>query len=93
MSGDELRALVEERKTASPLRRRELTDRLAIARPRLLAAERESIEALRDYWIARAALEMALGGRSPAASGTSATPKAEPDDAMPQDHEHLHGKN
>jgi cobalt-zinc-cadmium efflux system outer membrane protein len=66
---------------------------LLAAKERLLAAERESIEAVRDYWIARAALEMALGGRLPAASKTPATPKTESDAAVPADHEHLHGKN
>lgn len=36
---------------------------LLAARESELAAEREGIESLRDYWIARATLEMAAGGR------------------------------
>lgn len=38
---------------------------LLAAKERLLAAEREAIEALRDYWIARVQLERAMGGKRP----------------------------
>lgn len=63
---------------------------LLAAKERQLATERESIEALRDYWIARAALEMALGGRlPPPGSSTPAVPKTE--EAMPPEHHHHHG--
>jgi cobalt-zinc-cadmium efflux system outer membrane protein len=63
---------------------------LLAAKERQLEAEREGIEALRDYWIARAALEMALGGRWPAASSTPATAKPEANDTMAPAHEHTH---
>lgn len=36
---------------------------LLAAREQQLVAEREAVEAQRDYWIARAQLERALGGR------------------------------
>ena len=59
----------------------------------LLAKEREqqeeqfAIEALRDYWIARARLETALGGSAqPTPAGKpTATPQAKPE-------EHQHNK-
>lgn len=49
---------------------------LLAAKEQQLRAERESIEALRDYWIARVQLERALGGKLPGASAPPA-PKAE----------------
>ena len=52
---------------------------LLAAKERLLVAERESLEALRDYWIARAELERAIGGGLPAVPpAAEAVPKAEP---------------
>jgi cobalt-zinc-cadmium efflux system outer membrane protein len=59
---------------------------LLAAKERLLVAERESIEALRDYWIARAELERAIGGVLPAGppTATKATPKEDP----APDHQH-----
>jgi cobalt-zinc-cadmium efflux system outer membrane protein len=47
---------------------------LLIARQNELAAERAGIEARRDYWIARAELERAVGGRLP----PTPTPQAAP---------------
>lgn len=64
---------------------------LLAAKERQLVAERESIEALRDYWIARAELEMALGGRLPGASAASAAPNQEAGRTAPSP-EHEHGK-
>jgi len=58
---------------------------------RQLVAERDSIEALRDYWIARAELEMALGGRLPGGSPAPAAPKNESGEPTPLP-EHEHGK-
>jgi outer membrane protein, heavy metal efflux system len=40
-----------------------------------LEAEKEQVEALRDYWVARAALEKAAGGSLCARSTTTGTPK------------------
>ena len=62
---------------------------LLAEKERLLVAERESIDALRDYWIARAELEMALGGRIP--GGTSAPAPAK-NEAVETSPEHAHGK-
>lgn len=42
---------------------------LFLARQNTIAAERSAAEALRDYWIARADLERAVGGRLPVPSG------------------------
>jgi cobalt-zinc-cadmium efflux system outer membrane protein len=36
---------------------------LLLARQNQIDAQRQSIEALRDYWLARTALEKAVGGR------------------------------
>jgi cobalt-zinc-cadmium efflux system outer membrane protein len=63
---------------------------LLAEKERLLVAERESIDAVRDYWIARAELEMALGGRLPRGSSALVTPKNEPAEMAPS-HEHAHG--
>lgn len=63
---------------------------LLAAKERLLNTERESVEALREYWTARTALEMSLGGRLryvPAAESAAAKEEAVPE------HQHQHGKN
>lgn len=55
-------------------------------------AERESIDALRDYWIARAELERAIGGKIPGAlapESTPATPTPPPSTEAPS-HQHNH---
>ena len=60
---------------------------LLAAKEREALAERESIEALQDYWIARARLERAVGGslRAPVeAPASKALPKTKPTDS----HEH-----
>ncbi|HTB74320.1 MAG TPA: TolC family protein [Polyangiaceae bacterium] len=44
------------------------------AKQNALGAQRESIEALRDYWIARADLERAVGAALPAGRAAGATP-------------------
>ncbi len=44
------------------------------AKQNAVSAERESIEALRDYWIARADLERAVGAVLPAPPASGATP-------------------
>jgi len=49
---------------------------------------REYIETLRDYWIARAELERAIGGRIPA--GVSATRPATQPVSKPADQQHHH---
>lgn len=61
---------------------------LLAARERLLIVEREAIEALRDYWIARAQLERAFGGKLPRVE--SAAPAAEiiPPPEQPEHHHH-----
>lgn len=62
---------------------------LLAAKERLLQTERESIEALREYWTARTTLEMSLGGRLrdvPAAEPTAAKEEAV------TEHQHHHGK-
>ena len=46
---------------------------LLLARQNELAAERGYIDALRDYWIARADLERAVGGRLTSSSKTQST--------------------
>ncbi|HVU15463.1 MAG TPA: TolC family protein [Candidatus Didemnitutus sp.] len=51
------------------------TYELLLAKEREQMAEREGIETIRDYWIARVQLERALGGRlPPAPAGSSVTP-------------------
>jgi cobalt-zinc-cadmium efflux system outer membrane protein len=47
---------------------------LLAAKEREQQAERDGLEALRDYWIARVELERALGGRLPAESGMETVP-------------------
>ncbi|MEO7412713.1 MAG: TolC family protein, partial [Opitutaceae bacterium] len=60
---------------------------LLAAKERLLVVEREAIEARRDYWIARAQLERAFGGKLPLVK--TAAPAAEAAPASEQ-HEHNH---
>jgi cobalt-zinc-cadmium efflux system outer membrane protein len=48
---------------------------LLLAKEQQQIAERMSLEALRDYWLARTELERALGGRLPGAL-PPATPTA-----------------
>ncbi len=60
---------------------------LLAAKERLLLAERESIEALRNYWIARAQLERVIGGALP--GGIPIAPKSvEKDDAAANHQQH-----
>lgn len=59
---------------------------LLAAKERQIATERESIEALRDYWIARATLEMAVGGKLPPPVASAGEPAAEP--PAPEHHHH-----
>lgn len=67
---------------------------LVAAKERELVAEREYVEGWRDYWIARADLEKAVGGKLPgtepghasSSSSNSGTPKSN----NPIDHEHHH---
>jgi outer membrane protein, heavy metal efflux system len=54
---------------------------LLIARQNELTAERSEIEARRDYWIARAALERAVGGCLPSAAATQPAPHPPTGDA------------
>lgn len=58
---------------------------LLAAKERQIVTERESIEALRDYWIARARLEMAVGGKLPAPGASAEKP---PEGAPPPEHHH-----
>ncbi|HVU18354.1 MAG TPA: TolC family protein [Candidatus Didemnitutus sp.] len=62
---------------------------LLAAKERQIAIERESIEALRDYWIARTSLEMAVGGKLPVVVAAVDKPAEEP---PPPEHHH-HGSN
>jgi cobalt-zinc-cadmium efflux system outer membrane protein len=67
---------------------------LLAAKEREQLAEREAIEALRDYWIARAELERVVGGSltREVSSLTSLRPAASPDSTRPEKHhdEHKH---
>ena len=60
---------------------------LFAAKTEELHAERGSIEALRDYWIARAELERTLGGSITARPATTASPPP-PAPAKPSAHQH-----
>ncbi len=51
---------------------------LLAAKQNEIDAHRESIEALRDYWIARADLERAVGSALPSAGPAAPTPAAKP---------------
>lgn len=60
-----------------------------------ITARREYIEAVRDYWIAKAELEQAVGGQLPAMASTL-TPSRAPESSTPQEvsentHQHQHG--
>jgi cobalt-zinc-cadmium efflux system outer membrane protein len=68
---------------------------LLIAKQAQVDAVRAYIQTVRDYWIARAELERALGGRVPAASApsapvASASPTASPP-SSPDAPSHVHG--
>ena len=63
---------------------------LLAEKERLLVAELESIDAQRDYWIARAELEMAFGGRLPGGALALTAPKNESGQSAPAP-EHTHG--
>ena len=52
--------------------------------------ERESVEAVRDYWLARTELERALGHRLPAAAETDPTRKQVEPEAEPAEEHHHH---
>lgn len=61
-----------------------------------IAAQQTYIDALRDYWIARAELERAVGGRLPEAAlvpqaDQSPQPEPEPREVPATDHPHHHG--
>ncbi|MEO6005302.1 MAG: TolC family protein [Opitutus sp.] len=61
---------------------------LLAAKERLLAVEREAIEALRDYWIARAQLERAFGGKLPPIETSAPPAEVAPTSEQPE-HHHL----
>lgn len=65
---------------------------LLAAKEREQLAEREAIEALRDYWITRAELERAVGGSltRDVPSLSSATPSAKMDSTKAEEHHHEH---
>jgi cobalt-zinc-cadmium efflux system outer membrane protein len=67
---------------------------LLAAKQAQIEAARSYIETVRDYWMARAELERALGGRvpatSPAASSARQTPPGAPQ-ANPETPTHVHG--
>ena len=65
---------------------------LLSAKEREALAERESIEALRDYWIARAELERAVGGslNREASSPKPPAPPAKSNSTTPQEQHHQH---
>lgn len=61
-----------------------------------IAAQQAYLEALRDYWIVRAELERAVGGRLPEPAGASPSspsrqPEPEPQEAPATDYPHHHG--
>jgi outer membrane protein, heavy metal efflux system len=66
------------------------TPDLLVAKERQLETEREYIEAWRDYWIARAELEKAVGGRlgMPHDHGRSSEPRREPSAKQHEHHQH-----
>jgi len=51
---------------------------LLISRQNEINAARDSIAAVRDYWVARSELERALGGRAPGGSAETAGEGSEP---------------
>ena len=70
---------------------------LLMAKQNEITTEKEYLEALRDYWITRAQLERAVGGRLPADEALPAPPASAPEppispSAPPAPHqEHHHG--
>jgi cobalt-zinc-cadmium efflux system outer membrane protein len=64
---------------------------LLAAKQGQIAAARAYIETVRDYWIARAELERALGGRLPASSAAPAKPNAATAPSQPSAQSHAHG--
>jgi len=60
---------------------------LILAKREAAEAHRGYVEALRDYWVARAELDRAVGGRPPEHSPPSAAPKA-PEGGPHQGHSH-----
>lgn len=62
---------------------------LLAAKEREVRAERSAVEALRDYWLARVALERAVGGRFEGGGRSSSHAPANQKDARPS-HEHQH---
>lgn len=60
---------------------------LLAAKERLLIAERGSIEALRDYWIARAELERVIGGALPAGPAAASKPTSSEEPAPEHQHQ------
>ena len=64
---------------------------LLAAKEQQQVTERESVEALRDYWFARTELERALGRRLPAVADTAPPEKpAEPEAEPTAEHHHSH---
>ncbi|MDB6111268.1 MAG: czcC 1 [Pedosphaera sp.] len=68
------------------------TFELIAAKERELSTEREYVEAWRDYWIARAELEKALGGKLPGETkpASPTTPSAPPDKSQDSEHQQHH---
>jgi len=71
--------------------------RLLMAKQNEVTAEKEYLEALRNYWMARAQLERAVGGRLPTDEATLASlapvpePPVSPSTTPAPQHEHHHG--
>lgn len=63
---------------------------LLLAKERQALSEREAIEALRDYWIARARLESALGGRLSESAAMRSSPESPKQDSTPSENHHHH---
>jgi len=70
---------------------------LLVAKQNEITAQKEYLEAVRNYWIARAQLEQAVGGRLPASEVIEPKPVAVPEEHEPTPevpephHEHNHG--
>ena len=63
---------------------------LLLAKGQQQSAEREGIDALRDYWLARTDLERAVGGRLPPVADTSAAAPPPEMEAAPPAAPHTH---
>ncbi|MFO0794539.1 MAG: TolC family protein [Candidatus Brocadiaceae bacterium] len=63
---------------------------LLLARQNQINAGREYIETLRDYWVARSDLELAIGGRLTAATEESTQPMEQPAIQSSKPSEHIH---